>query len=149
MSRTKKKYKGFTLTEMMLVVTVVAVLAGISAPVYQSFQVKNDLDVAVNEAAQELKRAQLLAQASDGDAIWGFKAQSGSLVIFKGATFASRDTAYDEFFDLPSTIIPSGVTEFDFAKMTGLPTASGTLILTSNNGDVKNIIVNAKGMVSY
>lgn len=150
MKKRLRTKKGFTLVEMLLVVAVVAALAGISAPIYQSFQVKNDLDVAANNAAQMLRRAQLLAQTVDGDSMWGVKAQSGSLVLFKGTSFSSgRDAAYDEIFDLPSAISPSAVTEFNFNKLTGLPTAGGTLTLTSNNGDVRNIIVNAKGMVSY
>lgn len=147
--KNKKKQSGFTLVEMMLVVSVVAALGGISAPIYQSFQIKNDLDVVTNNVAQTLKRAQVLSQASDGDAAWGVKAQSGSLVLFKGATFAARDAAYDEIFDIPGTIAPSGVTEFNFAKMTGLPASPGTLILTSSSGDARNVIVNAKGMVAY
>ena len=102
---------GFTIIELMITVALVAVVVAFSLPAYQSFQVKNDLDVAVNTIVQSLRRAQMLAQASDGDTSWGVKVQSGSIVLFSGASFSARDTAYDENFDLPSTITPAGVTE--------------------------------------
>ncbi len=141
--------KGFTLLEILMSIALITVVAGIGVPVYQSFQVKNDLDVAVNSWAQALIRAQALSRATDGDSTWGAGIQSGNLTLFKGTSFALRDTAYDEVFDIAGSITPSGLTEIVFAKFSGLPQSTGTTTLTSSTNEVRAIAINSKGMVSY
>jgi prepilin-type N-terminal cleavage/methylation domain-containing protein len=153
MTRTKREtYKGsagFTLIEMMLSVAVITIIAGISAPVYQSFQVRNNLDIATVSIAQSLRRAQVLAQAVDGDRTWGVKVQSGNITVFKGTSYTARDTAFDELFDMPTSTTPSGVSEIVFDKFTGLPQTTGAITLTSSANETKTITINSKGMVAY
>lgn len=139
---------GFTLLELLLVIASIAVIAGFSLPLWRNLQIKNDLDISVVTIAQTLRRAQILAQAVDTDLGWGVRVQSGSIVLFKGNTYATRDTNFDEIFTLQSSIAPSGLSEVDYTKFTGLPGTTGTIILTSEQ-DSKTIIINAKGMASY
>lgn len=140
---------GFTLLEVLLSVGLITILAGLSMPVAQRFQVQNDMTIASTTIAQNLRRAQLESQAVDGDSTWGVKIQSGSIVMFQGASYASRIATYDELFDLPTSITPSGLGEVVFAKMTGLPQSTGTVTLTDNAGVVKAIVVNSKGTINY
>jgi prepilin-type N-terminal cleavage/methylation domain-containing protein len=58
--------RGFTLIEILLSVALIGILAGLSLPVYQAFQVKNDLSVAVDTVVQSMRRAQMLSRASQG-----------------------------------------------------------------------------------
>ncbi len=140
--------KGFTLLELLLSVAAITILAAFSLPVFQSFQVKNDLDLAVATTAQSLKRAQVLSQAVDGDASWGVKIQNGNLTIFKGNNFAGRDNTFDETSDI-SSVNPSGVTEIVFSKFSGMPQITGNIILTSADGSSKTLTINSKGTVDY
>jgi|SRR3989338_6683373 len=142
------KIAGFTLLEVLLAISVVAIIAGIGIPVYQSFQVRNDLDLAVNAVAQSLRRSQLLSQAVEGDMTWGVYVGDNKITIFKGASYAGRDVNFDEAFDLSNVITPSGNQEIIFNKLTGWPQNTGSLILTTVN-DSKTITINAKGLVSY
>lgn len=147
------KNTGFTLLEILLSITTIAIIAGISIPIYQAFQNRNNLDIAAVTFAQTARRAQVLAQATDGDTSWGVRAQIGSITLFKGTSYAGRDASYDETFDLPSSITPSSALgnfwEVVFTKFTGLPQATGTLTLTSVNNETRNITLNAKGTASY
>ena len=145
----QKTTRAFTLIEVLLSVAAIAAIAGMSAPIYQSFQVRNDLDIAATTMAQSFRRAAVLAEASDGDTSWGVRVQSGSITLFKGASYAARDTTLDEIFAVPTSITPSGTSEIVFAKFTGLPTATGTTTLTSSTNEIRTITINAKGMVSY
>ena len=143
------KNAGFTLIEVLLSITAIAIIAGISIPVYQSFQNRNDLDIAATVFAQTARRAQVLAQAADGDTSWGARAQSGSITLFKGGSYATRDASFDETFDMPTSIILSGIQEFVFTKFTGLPQTTGTLMLTSSNNETRTVTFNEKGVASY
>jgi len=141
--------KGFTLLEVLLSVATITVIAGIGIPVYQSLQVRNDLDIAAITTTQSLRRAQTLSTAVEGDTSWGVRVQSGSITLFRGANYTGRDTNFDELFDMPTSIAPSGLQEVVFTKFSGEPQATGTVVLISNTNETRNITINAKGMVSY
>jgi len=140
---------GFTLLELLLSVVIIVIVFGLTIPVLQSFQSKNDLDVAIVTTAQSLRRAQSLAQASDGDSAWGVYIQSGSITMFKGSTYVGHNSSTDETFTLPSDINPATTTQIIFNKFSGLPTATSIINLTSNNNVTKTITINSKGTVSY
>lgn len=147
----KKTHKGFTLIEMLLSVLLISTLALISFPIYQSFQNKNDMDIATTSIVQSLRRAQLLAQNMDGDSTWGVKIQSGSIVIFKGVNYAVRDVNYDEVFDVPASITFSGIGEVVFSKLAGAPSATGNITVASSitSNETRTISINSKGRVDF
>lgn len=140
--------KGFTLLEVILSLAIVAILTGLSLPVYRTLMIKNDLDTAAVTIAQSLRRAQTLSQAVDGNTSWGVKVQSGSITLFKGTSYASRDSSFDETFDTPGSISFSGVQEVVFSKFSGEAQTTGTATLASES-DTRSITINSKGVISY
>lgn len=140
--------RGFTLLELLLSLATIGLLAGLSLPVYRTLITKNDLDIAATTIAQNLHRAQILSQAVDGDTSWGLKAQSGSIILFKGTSFTTRDSSFDETFAISTTINVAGLTEVVFSKFSALPQISGTTTLSTAN-DSRIITINEKGMVDY
>lgn len=140
---------GFTLTEILLAVGLLVILFAFTVPVYQSFQVKNDLDIAATTLAQSLRRAGLLSRGAKGDSSWGVKAFPGSFVIFRGGSYALRDPSFDELNELPESLALSGLSEVVFSKLTGNPNQIGSFTITASTGDTKNISLNPKGIVSY
>lgn len=141
--------RGFTLLEVLLVIATIAVLAAISVPVYSNLQVRNDLDVVTNTSLQTLRRAQTLSQAVDGDSTWGVKLQQADITLFKGTSYSDRDTNFDEAYSLSGNVTPSGISELVFAKLSGNPTTTGTITLTSSNNEIQNITINSKGFLDY
>lgn len=145
-----KKYSaGFSLIEILLSMAAIALIAGISIPIYQAFQVRNDLDIAATTIVNSMRRAQVLAQASEGDTSSGVNIQMGSVTLFRGASYATRSVDLDEIFEMPTSITPSGTAEVVFNKFTGLPVSVGTITLTSTVNKIENITINAKGTVDY
>lgn len=140
--------QGFTLLEMLLSVAAIGILAGFSLPVFRTLLTKNDLDIAIATAAQTLRRAQILSQAVDGNTSWGVKVQSGSITLFKGTSFASRDNSFDETFDMSTSINMGGVTEIVFTKFTGFPQITGNVNL-STESDARSISINEKGTIGF
>lgn len=141
--------KGFTLLEVVLVIVLIGILAGILLPLYMGFANRNNLDIAVAGITQGLRRAQLISQAVNNDSTWGIKVQGSSIVLFKGTDFATRDQTYDESFYLEQNVTPSGLTEVVFSKFYGLPLATGTITITSATGEARSIVINAKGTLQY
>jgi prepilin-type N-terminal cleavage/methylation domain-containing protein len=144
-----KDQLGFTLIELLLSVVIIGMLSGLSLPVYESFARRNDLDVATLSVVNAIRRSETYARAVQGDSIWGIRFQSSAVILFKGATYASRDANFDESIDVPDSVTVSGLSEVQFAKLTAAPNTTGTVTFTSTTNDTRTLTLNAKGMVDY
>ena len=139
--------KGFTVIELMMVISIIAITAGMSVPLYRNYLIRNDLNIVTEQTVQALGRAQLLSQSGQDGGSWGFYAPTGTL--YRGTTYALRTTTFDESYPLPSTITISGLTDVSFAELTGRPSSTGTIILTALNGEQRtvNILISAEGLI--
>lgn len=142
-------FRGFTMLEVSLSLSILAMIFGMTMPLYRTFMVRNDLDLAVTTFVQDLRRAQTLSQITDGDSVWGVHVATGSILIYKGSSYALRDQALDEDTSMPLSISVSGLTNVTFAKQTGLPQSIGTTTFISNTNETRNVTINQKGMVDY
>lgn len=141
--------RGFTLIEILLSVAIITLLLGLSLPVYESFVRRNDLDLTTQNIVSVIRRAQLYARSADEDSEWGVRASPTSLTLFKGSTYATRNTAFDEVVTIPASMSASGTTDVVFAELTGSPSVAGSYTLTSTTNDTRTVTINAKGMVNY
>lgn len=140
---------GFTLPEVLLSVALLGMIGGMIIPMYRTFMVRNDLDVATVTLVHNLRRAQSLSQSADGDMTWGVHVGVGSILVYKGSSYVLRDVNYDENTSIPKTITLGGLTEITFSKVVGVPSATGTVQFTSQANETRNITINEKGMVDF
>lgn len=141
--------KGFTILEILLVVAIIAIVAGIGIPFYYSFVTRNNLDLAEENVYEAYTRAHVKAQAGDRDTSWGLYVTDGSATVFSGNSFATRNGAYDEQFSFSENIVASGLTEVVFSKLEGEAGSTGQTVLTDTSGNIRTINVNAKGTISF
>lgn len=139
---------GFTLLEVLLVVAIMAVILSASVPVYRTLVVRNDAELTASLVAQTMRRAQILSQGQNGDQTWGVHISGGIMTLFRGASFAVRDVAWDEEIILPKSVSTSGLADVVFAKLTGLPDEVGTVTITGDGAVSKTVVVSAGGLVS-
>ncbi|MBI2444722.1 MAG: prepilin-type N-terminal cleavage/methylation domain-containing protein [Candidatus Magasanikbacteria bacterium] len=141
--------RGFSLVELMLTVALIALLAGITLPVYRSYQTNSDRQRVAASLASRLRRAQTLATAVAGDSSWGVAVATGTITVFKGVDYANREAAFDEITDLPRQLTFSGLSEVVFARFSGAPLTTGEIRLTSSDGGAVSLTINSQGMISY
>ena len=141
--------RGFTMIEMTLSVAVLAIIFGMTIPMYRNFSIRNDMDIAVTTLVQDYRRAQVLSQITDGDSAWGVHVATGSILIYKGSSYVSRDQTFDEITDISSSISVAGLYDVVFSKQNGFPQSTGTTTFTSINNETRNVTINQKGMVDY
>ncbi|MFH1443993.1 MAG: hypothetical protein ABIG34_01215 [Candidatus Peregrinibacteria bacterium] len=140
-------HKGFTAVEMLLTLGIIAVTAGASVPLYRTYQLRSDLDIAVEQAKHALERAQVLARAGQNDSMWGFATVQA--ILFQGEAFAIREPDADELYVLPATVRVSGLLEVVFQRVTGEPLMSGDIIYEAGNGEQRIITVTPEGPITF
>ncbi|MEA3357731.1 MAG: type II secretion system protein [Patescibacteria group bacterium] len=141
--------KGFTLVEVSLALAILIIITGLSFTVYQSFQVKHNLDITTDEYAQSLVQAQIRSRAVKDDSCWSVHIQPGSITLFKGNDYGSRDPSFDEITNFPSNIIPSGLQTVTFDKFHGTTSNTGTTTLTSSTNEERFVTINEMGSITY
>lgn len=134
--------RGFALLEILLVVSILGMIGGVSIPMYRDFQIRSDLDSSTEQVTQGLARARLLAQAGEQDSAWGFYVPAG--VLYKGDSYETRDPNYDETYPMPSTITSTGPTEITYSKQIGAPSQTGSITLTTLNTEQRTILIEVK-----
>lgn len=140
---------GFTLFEMLLAVAVIAIVSLIGAPVFQGFKTRNEVDIAAQTATSAFRRASVLSESMKNNSSWGVLATTSQIIVFSGTSYATRNPQLDESYDIMPSLKLTGLTEEVFAKFTGMPSASGTLTITSINNEVRTVGINSKGTISY
>jgi len=143
-----KTSNGFTLIEIVLSLSIIILIFGISIPFYQDFQIRNGLDVGVNTIVENLRRAQALSIAVEEDSSWGVNISGNQVFLFKGSSFATRDVDFDEVSELLQAITSSGINEIVFSKLDGLPNNTGVIDLSAS-GNTRTILINEKGILTY
>lgn len=144
----KKDSCGFTLIEMIVVIGIIALLTAVSSSVYSGFKTHEHLEIATMGVVEAVRHAQANAQAGKGDSSWGVQVLPQSFVVFKGGSYAGRDTSTDQEVPLPGGVSTSGLSEIVFEKITGVTVDTGTLNIANEYG-TKNISINAQGTLTY
>src|SRR5689334_7494387 len=98
------KQAGFILVELLLSIVIIGMLVGLSLPVYNTFAARNDLDIAGQQLAGVLRRAQVYARGMQNNSDWSVEVQATGATLFKGTSFASRDATYDESITFPANV---------------------------------------------
>ena len=136
--------KGFTLVEILLVVSTAIIIAAFTIPVGIKFFQMQTLNEAVSDIVGILRRAQSQSVFQKSDSAFGIKFLSGSYVLFQGDSYGLRDQGKDEVFTLLNSIVVNGIDEVVFTKLTGIPNITGTLTIVLGDYS-QSININAQG----
>ena len=114
--------RGVTMIELILVVGLVTLVVGISGGFYSRFLTQNAVANTTDQLVESLRKAQTYAMAGKENSNWVVAYQGGAIVFYRGNSYATRVSAFDEVTSVNSSLTVSGLTDINFARVTGLPT---------------------------
>ncbi len=127
-----KKRSGFTLFELAVAFGIGLILSAAVVIISINFIKNRQIETVQETLVSYLRAAEQRALASEGNVPHGVSMTGGNLTLFRGTSYAARQTNYDTVLPYPSYITVAGITEVVFAKQTGAPSVSGTM--TVQNG---------------
>lgn len=138
---------GFTLLELVLVIAIITTLGALSSVFYTGFLSQNAVANTQNQLLGSIRKAQFYSMIGKGNSTWGIHYGSGTITLFKGTTYSSRDPSYDETFSYNTTTAITGGNDITFNRLSG-SIASATAITISSNTSTKQILINSEGVAS-
>lgn len=121
---------AFTLIEVLIVIAIMLILMSSGASLLGSRTQESALDASTKAIVDHISKARNYAATGYFSDAWGVKVLDNNascfnngdcLVIFKGTSYASRDSAYDSIFDLKNGLswAANQHNEFYFSKVAG------------------------------
>lgn len=141
---------GFTLVELLIVFAIALLVLSLTGSIASNTYPKSQLRSHSSAVTQTLREAQAFTITKKHDSVWGVHLTQSNMTLFAGASYATRDTAYDRTHAFPSNITAGGLTDIVFDAFVGTTAQTGTVTLTSlATGEIVNVTVNENGNVEW
>ena len=147
--------QAFTLIEVVITVSLFAMLAGIGFPLYRQSHGAALLNESATRIAQELRTARAQSTSGLNNSKHGVYFESNAndkdrMVLYEGESYALRSSTLDrvtvfESILSVSTSLINGEVVYD--KISGTPSAVGTITLSHSILGSRTISINALGIV--
>jgi prepilin-type N-terminal cleavage/methylation domain-containing protein len=142
--------RGFSIVELLIVLSILGFLAGISISAYSALSRRETLSSAASALAMAMRDARAQTLASVDASQYGIKVDATAFTFFKGSTFSSS-TPGNVTHDLsPQVRVSSSISTFVFERVTGNSSASTTIdiYLATDPTVRKSIRVQSTGLIS-
>jgi len=138
---------GFTLFEVIIAITIIVILgSATSIPFASRFINRNNIENKTNEVVSSFRTAQLNSISGKENSPWGIHIDTTKIVMFKGASYVFPGTAFDQKYDVPSTVTITPV-DMTFSILSGSPSAVQTVTIQNSLGENHIVRVNEVGSV--
>ena len=87
--------RGFTLLEVLVSLAIGLVLVGLAVYATSHFIQNRDLEAVSDTLVSYLRSAEARARQSEGNMSHGVSTSGGKITLFRGASYATKVTAYD------------------------------------------------------
>lgn len=136
-----RRQAGISLIELLLVISIVAIIAASATPFLSNFILRNNLSTTTDKVISTFRKAQGYAMDGKNNLVWGVCLFDSSLRLYQD-TCASPD--FFEDFSIPSSVTVSGLVDTTFSKLHGEP-SNILLINISTEIDSSTVAINAVG----
>lgn len=127
---------GFTVVELLVAFAVIAIVTGLLLSGFRNYARYQEYNQAVSTVRAVLYDARMQARGSEGGVARGVKVLPTSLVVYPGTSYSAGNSANQNTIlsnVTLSTNFTGGVTELSFSNLTGLPSATGTIMIVGTN----------------
>ncbi|MDD3646962.1 MAG: type II secretion system protein [Candidatus Dojkabacteria bacterium] len=145
---------GITLIEIVIVIGLLAILAGVSIPIYRTSFTKGDLDTSASQVLSTIRLAQSKAMGGEDASKFGIHFDTTTTpdqyILFKGDTYNPSDT-YNQVNNLSRQIeissvgLGGGGVDLVFEKYSGETVNDGTITFKNTTGEFIYITINSIG----
>ena len=148
--------RGFSIIEIVLTTTIVAVLIGISIGIYSVLQNRSSLDVDAQKIISALRLAHSRTLASENTASHGvhFESTDNSFVNFEGVVYNSLDpnnkvTFLNDRIEFLNVQLAGGAVDTVFSRISGQTIQDGFIEIAdaSDNTEARTICIEATGVL--
>lgn len=147
--------RGFTLIELLLVLTILAIIAALSVSGFIANSVAQQFAGAVTDTALTIQEARQRTLTAETETQFGVEISAGMITVFEGDSLAAATavrsgvdgSAQGVMFEPTLTL---GTTTIVFARLTGEPSATGTIVVRSiRTGATSTVRITDSGLVQY
>ncbi len=149
-----KKQRGFTLIEILIVISIVILLVTITSVSYRYFEKNTELKITAQKMITILKTAQNKTLSSEGDSQYGVHFENNKYILFKGNIYEEESTDNIEN-KIPSRLEINSIdltgegSDVVFQRISGRTEQDGTidLIISSEPSNLETINVHPSGQI--
>ena len=139
--------RGFTLAEILIVLSITILLLGASFPIFTNLQSLRTTDAVKFEAIQSLRYAQAQAVAGVGNTASGFYGTGTSYTLYQGADYVSRVINQDQIINLPDDYSFAVPIDVNFQQKTGVPASAKVINIKHLDSTAAVININVEGLI--
>lgn len=129
----KARARGFSLVEVIVVFGILVLMVSTAIIGFQNYARYQSFDQAVAGVKATLADTKIRARSSEGGQGHGLKIFTSSIVVFPGTTYSAGNSSNETYTFDAATLTPTltgGNDEIIFSNLTGLPSATGTILMT-------------------
>lgn len=135
--------KGITLIELLLVISIVAIIGASTSPFLSNFILQTNFDTTLNKAMSSVRKAQSNAMNKKNGSVWGVCLSGTNIRLYSGSCVSPL---VKEDFDIPNSVDVTNLTDTTF-NLRGEPSVVLNItVATSQESAVVN--VNSAGGVN-
>src|SRR6185437_15686234 len=133
--------QAFSAIELILVVALVAIIGLSSIPFLSRFFVQSTTADTYARVLAELRQAQTYAMTGKQDGPWGVYYGANKIILYQGTSYATHNAPFDQVYAVNSNVLISGLTDINFAQISGKPNAPATITITGTSNTTRTIQV--------
>lgn len=139
------RIKGLTFIEVILVLTIVLTIGTMAASFSGNFFFSKNVSNFYEMFRSDIRQAQLYSMEGRGGSEWGVALRGRSLILFRGSSYASRESAFDESVSIPGIVAFSGFDEVVMERGTGRLSGTMTDLRMEGSGEVRSFSLSKEG----